>query len=141
MMIERKGEKAIKSQLFEIVKSTLVALDKSNHDTLKSSLDLAKKELPNKGAQNSKTATLTNILLKVILIAILIAMSYVIKHTLFKNFDKYVEARKAREAQEGEAKERQEPFEENVSGDGSNMQETKKSEENISNKSDEDPFV
>ena len=140
-MIERKGEEGIKAQLFEIVKSTLTALDKSNHDTLKSSLDLAKKELPNKGAQNNKTATLTNILLKVILIAILISVSYIIKHTLYRNIDKYVEARKAKEAQSVDSKESQEPFEESPSSGGSDTQETEKSKENTGNKPDEDPFV
>ena len=140
-MIERKGENGIKTQLLDVVRSTLVALDKSNQDTLKSSLDLAKSEMPNKAAQNSKTSTLTNILLKVILIAILIAVSYVIKHTLYKNIDKYVEARKAKEAQSGESQESQEPFGETPSSGEGNAQGAEKSKENAVNKPDEDPFV
>ena len=130
-MIERKGEEGIKAQLLGVIKTTITALDSSNSDILKSSLDVAKSEMPSSSAQSSKGATLANVILKVVLIASLIAASYVIKTSLRMNIDKYIQAKKARQAQESEGEEIDAPFE----------QETANDEEKKENKSDEDPFA
>ena len=130
-MLERKGEEKIKTQFFEIVRSTLTALDESNQDTLKSSLDVAKSELPNASAQSGKNATLANIILKVVLIATLVIISYVIKNRLYKNIDKYIEAKKEKQAQSDNQEVASQPFE----------AQPQKSEEKTENKPDDDPFV
>lgn len=130
-MVDRKGEEGIKAQLFEVVRTAVTALDKSNHTALQSSLDAAKSEMPSKAAQSSKGATLANVILKVVLIASLIAASYVLKNYLHRNIGKYIQAKKAREAQEGDGEETQQPFE----------QDPQKPEEKKENEPDEDPFA
>ena len=87
-MVERKGEDKIKAQLFEVVKTTLTALDSSNEDTLTASLDVAKDELPDGKSQSGKGATLANIIFKIVLIAILIGTSFAIRAKSYKILDK-----------------------------------------------------
>ena len=141
-MIERKGEDKIKSQLFEIIKTTITALDESNQDALSASLDVAKSEMTDAGAQNGKSANLANIIIKIILIAGLIAISYVIRTNLTKNFDKYIQAKKAKENAGAEAEEKQEPFEfKQANTDMAEALEPKEQEEKSEKKSNIDPFV
>ncbi len=141
-MIERKGEDQIKTQLFEIIESTLTALDESNQETFTASLDLAKSEMTNAGAQNGNSANLTNIIVKIILIAGLIAISFVIRTNLTKNFDKYIQAKKAKENAGAEEEEKQEPFEfKDEHNDAADAGESIQQEEKSENKSQDDPFV
>ena len=141
-MIERKGEENIKTQLFEIVKSTLNALDSSNVEALTSSLDVAKDELTDASAQNGKSATLVSIIVKVVLIASLIALTYVIKTNLTKNFDKYVKAKKEREQGESNGEEQSQPFEfKEADDEAQNKSDIPKTDENSGNNRDDDPFI
>lgn len=142
-MLERKGEEKIKAQMFEIVKTTLTALHTSNQDTLKSSLDVAKSEMPNYAAQNSKSATMAKFILKVILIGGLIVASYVIRNSLNKNMEKYMQARKlVKEAQAKEEEEKQAPtVSGEAKGDAAQSQEEGKSDEKPDKGQNEDPFV
>ncbi|MDE6472756.1 MAG: M28 family peptidase [Clostridia bacterium] len=141
-MIERKGEEAIKAQLFEVIRVTLTALDMSNQDTLKASLGVAKSELPNATAQNAKSANLANLIFKVVLIAGLVVASYVLKNYLNKNIDKYIKAKKAKETQASDGEETQIPFESgDAQSDVTTSQDKQKSEEKSKKEQDEDPFV
>lgn len=140
-MIERKGEDNIKAQLFEIIRTTLTALDETNSDALISGLDAAKGELTDVGLQNGKSATLANIIVKVVLIAILIAMTYVIKTYLTKNFDKYAKAKKANEAN-SDGEEEMHPFEsQNTGGEAQDASQARKTDTDAENKQDDDPFI
>ncbi|MDE6275458.1 MAG: M28 family peptidase [Clostridia bacterium] len=141
-MIERKGEDKIKAQLFEIVRSTLTALDESNQETLVASLDVAKSQLTKAGAQNGKSATLANIIIKVVLIAILIAMTYIIKTNLTKNFDKYAKAKKANEEGERDDIADKQPFEtDNTHINAQDTANSQKAEEKKENNQEDDPFI
>lgn len=139
-MIERKGEENIKSQLFEIVKTTLTALDTSNKETLGAVLDVAKSQLPDRGAQSGKNATLANVIVKIVLVAILIAVSFALRANLSKNLMKYVQGKKAKEAESGNAQEEQKPFED-VDNGSAPSQEAPKTQKNTENNRDDDPFV
>ncbi len=139
-MVERKGEENIKSQFFEIVKTTLTALDDSNSETFGAVLDVARSELPNGGTQSGNSATLANIVLKIVLIAILIAISFAIRANLTKNFDKYVKAKKSKEGEDGDAQEEPKPFED-VDIDADNTQETLKPQKKSENNHEDDPFM
>ncbi len=141
-MIERKGEEAIKSQLFETVRVTLTALDKSNQNTLKSCLGVAKSEAPNGKMQSGKSANLANLIFKVVLIAGLVVASYVIKNYLNKNLDKYIKAKKAKETQASDGEEIQMPFDsDNASSDDTGAKDKQKTEEKSKKEQDEEPFV
>ncbi|MDE5910721.1 MAG: M28 family peptidase [Clostridia bacterium] len=139
-MIERKGEDGVKAQLFEVVKTTLTALDSSNKETLEAVLDTAKSQLPGGGAQNGQSATFANFIIKIVVIAILIAISFAIRANLSKNMDKYIKAKKAKEGNNGDAQEEKKPFED-AQIDATDAQETPKTQKNTENKRDDDPFV
>ncbi|MDE6474534.1 MAG: M28 family peptidase [Clostridia bacterium] len=139
-MVERKGEENIKAQLFEVVKTALTALDDSNAETFETVLDVAKSELPDGGTQSGNSATLANIIIKIVLIAILIAISFAIRANLTKNFDKYVKAKKAKEGENVDVKEEPKPFED-APVDAANTQEPPKTPKKSENNQEDDPFM
>lgn len=141
-MIERKDESALKEQLFEIINTTLTALDETNQDTLMECLSVAREQLPNANMQSGKSANLANIIIKVVLIAILIAGSFVLKNHLSKNIKKYMAVKKATEETDGSADEEQEPFSfEDTKIDGTDAQQSQNSQKNAKNNEEDDPFV
>ena len=141
-MIERKGEEEIKAQLFQVISATLTALDMSNENALTSSLEVAKGEMPDRLPQSGKSSMLADLIVKILLIAILIGISYVIKNRLYRNIDKYINAKKARESAGEEGEKEQEPFEFDVTRvDVEERAEAPRQEKNHENKHDDDPFV
>lgn len=134
-MIERKGEDGIKKQLQEVIAASLTALNAENIGVLSQTLENAEKEFPNATAQNAKTSSLVNVIFKAVVIALLIAASYVIKQYVFKNADKILPSKE-------EVQTPEEPFE-NANGGGETFDKDidQKQEKDGDDKPFEDPFA
>ncbi len=139
-MVERIGEENIKSRLTAIIATALTAFDVSNSDALSSSLLSARSQLPDGISQNGKKAGLANIIIKVVLIAILLAVSYVVRNFIYRNKNRYFAPKTYAEGEE-QTQNQQEPF---ADVDGSDKKDEKvlsEGDKNAEKSNFDDPFV
>lgn len=89
-LVARKGEQAIKDTANDVVLSCLTVLDASNSETLSGALAKASDEGLNETAQDAKTNSLLDIILKIVLIAAVFAIAGTVKRYVQKHKDKYL---------------------------------------------------
>lgn len=135
-MKERVGESKIKSMTNNVVNSVMVVLDKENSKVMTDALALADKESISATSQSTKTASLLNIILKILVIAAIFGGSVAVKHYIQKNREKYM----VKAADEEQTKE-PEPFGDDfVQTKNTDGEDNRSSIDHTDNK-DDDPFV